>query len=103
MKKYILILFIAIITTNLTFATGPSYIDSIINPIAINDNGDVLCRTLYVENQMGGYGYMDQYYGLCILTKDSIIEYPVFNLDREYYESVLGRDQDTYYDLYSLE
>lgn len=100
MKKNIFTLFIAIITTNLTFATGPSYIDSRINPIAINNNGDVLCKTIYEENQMGGYGYMDRYYGLCILTEDSIIEYPVFKLDGEYYESVINRAQDIYCDLY---
>ncbi|WP_163306688.1 hypothetical protein [Dysgonomonas sp. 521] len=54
-------------------ATGPSYTHAGIRPIAINDKGEVLCRTRFIQNPMGGHYYQDIEYGVCVLTADTII------------------------------
>jgi len=55
--------------------TGPSTIRSIIIPISINENGQILCKTEFTENRIGGYSPMKIHYGFCVITKDTIIEY----------------------------
>lgn len=45
-----------------------------------NDNDYVLCRTLFLKNGMGGANY-NMEYGLCILTKNKIIEYTIFTFN----------------------
>jgi hypothetical protein len=56
-------------------ATGPSYIDSEIKPISINENGEILCRTRFSKNEMGAQRAMKITYGYLVITKDSIIQY----------------------------
>ena len=65
----------------LLLATGPSYIKAEINPISINQKGDILCKTRFESNWMGSHYYMDVNYGLCVLSNDSILEYPIFKLN----------------------
>ena len=47
----------------------------------MNEDGDVLCRTQYTENPMGSHDYTPSVYGLCVLTKGRIIEYPLYKLN----------------------
>jgi len=56
-----------------SFATGPSYVVSNIKPIAISKKGEVLCRTRFIQNPTGGHYYQTIEYGICVLTKDSIL------------------------------
>lgn len=100
MKHAILFILISIIYVGTLSATGPSSIYSVLTPIAINSKGDVLCKTKYKENQTGGYGYMDVYYGLCVLTKKSIVEYPIFKLDAETYDKMEVDPEDGASDKY---
>lgn len=56
-------------------ATGPSYIESEMRPVALNDRGDILCYTRFTKNESGGGMIMPIVYGYCILTQDTIINY----------------------------
>ena len=96
------ILFFVLIAVSYTaiYATGPSYIDSEIRPISINEKGEVLCRTRFEKNPMGAHTYMDIEYGLCVLTKNRIfplsiqtLSYPVDFLNDDVYQ-----EQRYYYD-----
>lgn len=78
--KYLFTILILIIPELLS-ATGPSYIVAKINPIRVNNRGDILCRTKFESNWMGAHYYMNINYGLCVLTKGSILEYPIFKLE----------------------
>ena len=84
------ILLFILITTYFTaiYATGPSYIESEIRPISVNEKGEVLCRTRFVKNPTGAQTLMDVEYGLCVLTKNRIFSlsthtinygYPAYN------------------------
>lgn len=73
--KYILLLLLAHIAS--IHATGPSYINIQITPIARNTQGDILCRTSLEKNNMGGHNFNYIDYGLCVISQDSIIEYPL--------------------------
>lgn len=94
MKKIqilLLTIIIAFITMSMVL-TGPSYIESEIIPISINERGQILCKTRFTQNEMGSYSPMMVEYGFCILTNDSIIEFKtkVLNPDKlnnedEYY------------------
>lgn len=66
-------------------ATGPSYIESLIRPIAINGKGDILCRTKYMENKTGGHYFPEIEYGLCIITKDTILFQKSYIIERDSY------------------
>ena len=57
------------------FATGPSYVYAEMNPVSVNDNGEILCRTRFVKNDMGARWYDKIEYGLCIISNGKIIEY----------------------------
>lgn len=54
-------------------ATGPSHMQSTMKPIATNKKGDILCRTRFYQNPSGGYYELDIQYGLCIITKDTLL------------------------------
>ena len=62
-------------------ATGPSYINSEMNPISINDKGEILCRTRFEKNDTGGHWYQRTEYGLCVISNGKIIEYKTKILD----------------------
>jgi hypothetical protein len=74
-KKYTLLIFTFFVLQSVVSATGPSWIESKIRPISINENGDILCRTRFSKNEMGAHRAMKIVYGYCIITTDSIIEY----------------------------
>lgn len=80
MKRVILVIFILSITMS-TFATGPSYIYAEMNPISVNEKGEVLCRTRFLKNDMGGHWFNRIEYGLCVLTDGKIIEFTTKILD----------------------
>lgn len=90
--KFLLFCILLSISYNFIYATGPSYINSEIRPISINEKGEVLCRTRFQKNPMGNHDYMDIEYGLCVLTKDAILPLSVHILS--YYADSL--DGDTY-------
>lgn len=58
----------------MSFATGPSNISSEIRPIAMNENGDILCKTRFLENWMGSHSYPTISYGIAIIKKNKILE-----------------------------
>lgn len=61
-----------IMSLSLCFATGASGIISNIAPIAINSEGEILCKSFYSENIDGGRHVTDADLSLCIV-KDSKI------------------------------
>lgn len=63
------------------FATGPSYIDAQMHPVSVNDAGEVLCRTQFVENGMGAHALMLVEFGYCVIAGDSIVQFGVHVLD----------------------
>lgn len=73
-KNILLIITITMLHT-LVYATGPSWIESKMNPISINENGEILCRTRFSKNEMGAHSAMKIVYGYCVITTDSIIQY----------------------------
>ena len=77
------------------YATGPSYINSEIKPISINEKGEVLCRTRFEKNPMGAHTYMNIEYGLCVLSKNRIL--PLSTHILSYYDDLL--DDDIYTEL----
>ena len=83
MKRYILVVLILFITIS-AFATGPSYIYSEMNPVSVNEKGEVLCRTRFLKNDMGGHWFQHVEYGLCVLSKGKVIEYKTKILDPKY-------------------
>lgn len=81
-------------------ATGPSYLSAQINPISINANGEILCRTRFEVNPMGASDVMAVEYGLAIIENNQLTEYTTYNLappeegDYDNYQQ-----QRDYYDL----
>ncbi len=61
--------------------TGPSSINSEIKPIAINEKGEILCKTRFTKNEMGGYSFMKVTYGFCIVSEDTIIQFNTMVLE----------------------
>ncbi|WP_271766034.1 hypothetical protein [Aquimarina algiphila] len=94
MRKFIEINILLIMTvflfSSMMNLTGPSSIASEINPISINENGEILCKTRFTKNQMGGYSPMRVEYGFCILSKDTIIQFrgKVLEDNEAYYEQL---------------
>lgn len=81
---YTYLLFSLFALSSLTvFATGPSYIHSEMNPVSVNDKGEILCRTRFVKNDTGGHSYQKIEYGLCVISNGKIIEYKTKTLDPE--------------------
>lgn len=77
----ILLLFLIIFFPFSAFATGPSYLYAEINPVSVNNKGEILCRTRFVKNDTGGHWYNRFEYGLCVITNGEIIEYKTKILD----------------------
>ena len=50
--------------------TGPSYCTYSIDPVAWNDEGDILCRTFIETNESGGHYQPAQKYGWLLLNRD---------------------------------
>lgn len=76
----------AIFSFSILYATGPSYIRSQFIPIAMNDRGEVLCKTRYEENGMGAHAAIRVSFGFCIITKDTLISYPGKVMDPDDYD-----------------
>ncbi|NDV59412.1 hypothetical protein [Bacteroides sp. 519] len=81
MKTIITSIILNILIATSLFATGPSFIKSEMNPVAVNSRGDVLCYTRFQKNEMGAHRPMPIVYGYCILTQDTIIHYTMTVLD----------------------
>lgn len=92
MKK--ILFFLAFITLlsfeSIGYITGPSTIESTIKPISINKKGEILCKTRFTKNEMGAYSPMKIEYGLCILSKDTIIEFKT--------KTIEPSPEDSYYE-----
>lgn len=84
------VLLLLLFVSTAIYATGPSYVRSWIRPVSVNKKGDILCRTRYEENTMGGHWYMSSEYGLCVITKGRIIEYRTKYLDN----SIIGESDN---------
>lgn len=92
MKKILFAILLALSTY--TYATGPSYLWEKIKPISVNKNGEILCRTKYIINEMGSRIISDVEYGVCVLTGDSIVKRQFYTLsyeDPEEYEEYATR------------
>lgn len=76
-----LLLFFFIIFPVSTFATGPSVLFSKMNPVSVNDKGEILCRTRYFENNFGARCCESIEYGLCVISNSKIIEYKTKFID----------------------
>lgn len=85
LSRYILTIFL-LGFVNLVSATGPSYIHSEIRPISINNKGEVLCRTRFLQNPMGAHTYMPVTYGLCVLSKNRIVSLATYDYNPADYE-----------------
>ena len=75
MKTVLSLIILNLILISSVYATGPSFIESEMNPVAVNSRGDVLCYTRFQRNEMGAHRPMPIVYGYCILTQDTIIHY----------------------------
>lgn len=71
--RMLLLLFITFPVS--TFATSPSFNTSQINPVSVNDKGEILCKTRYIEDNIGRNGNETAEYGLCVISNGRIIEY----------------------------
>lgn len=78
--------FFLFLITSLSYATGPSYVRSQLIPIALNDRGELLCKTRYEENGMGAHAAIRVVFGFCVITKDTLISYPDVVLDPNDYD-----------------
>jgi len=74
-KLLITILFFIISTICFSIdSTGLSSVTSKIIPISVNNKGEILCKTRFTKNEMGGSMSTIVEYGFCILSNDSIKE-----------------------------
>ncbi|WP_075341933.1 hypothetical protein [Tenacibaculum agarivorans] len=89
-KKIVSLLFVITLLAFNSVAdiTGPSTIESEIQPIAINKKGEILCKTRFTKNEMGAYSPMKITYGFCIISNGKIIEFTTKVLDVDYNEAV---------------
>lgn len=78
--------FLLFLIFSLGYATGPSYVRSQFIPIAMNEKGQVLCKTRYEENGMGAHAAIRVVFGFCVITQDTIISYPGVVLDPNDYD-----------------
>ncbi len=74
-KRYFILILLGMILYGNVCATGPSYIESKIIPISINEKGEILCRTRFSKNEMGSHAAKKITYGYCVITAGSIIQY----------------------------
>ena len=84
LQKALLLIPLLFVFSPELLATGPSYIKAGIKPISINDKGEVLCRTRFLKNPSGGHYVLDIEYGLCVLTGDTILQFPIDTVSFEY-------------------
>lgn len=91
MKIFIILQLIIFITCSI-YSTGASFIECIINPVSINKDDYILCKTKIQKNSMGALRQMPIEYGWIIINQSGEIEY-----FKEYYF-----DTDSY-ELYDLE
>jgi len=85
-EKTLLTLALLLLTTLAIYATGPSNMAVIIEPISINSNGDVLCKASHYLNKEGALMQMPLTYSFLVIHVDrSITEY------EWYYLNTLGR------------
>lgn len=60
----------------MSFATGITMITSELVPLAINAEGDVLCKSRYSENSTGAHRLMPTNYGLCLVKNGEVEPVP---------------------------
>jgi len=84
-KKYSLLIITLFTLHSVVFATGPSWIESKIRPISINENGEILCRTRFSKNEMGAQKAMKVVYGYCVITADTIIQFKTQEIEPDGY------------------
>lgn len=96
MKKsiiFVLILFAACFFSAVIFATGPSFVTAVIQPISVNTDGVILCKTRFEDNCLGALRIMPIQYGWAVIFRDGKIEeYPSYYFDADSYtdEKLLG-------------
>ncbi|HZH88901.1 MAG TPA: hypothetical protein VFD78_06940 [Chitinophagaceae bacterium] len=89
MKRIILFLIFIFITLSpvSTKATGPSHMSSIIQPISINSDGVILCKTKFEQNYMGAHRVMPIQYGWALVFPEGEIkEYLFYYFDTDSYK-----------------
>lgn len=84
---------------NIALATGPSSVQSIIIPIAINEQGDVLCKSKFTKNAMGAHDFMPIQYGLFLVKDKKITMLEEFVL--EPYSNSTSSDVDSLINIYN--
>lgn len=77
----LLLLLIGLLSIGSMQATGPSWVTSQLCPVSINSQGDILCKMRLQKNDTGGYYYTPIQYGLCVLSKGQLLEYPTDSID----------------------
>lgn len=82
-KKYLFLIAVMTLVQSAIFATGPSWIESKIRPISINEKGEILCRTRFSKNETGGHTVMKVVYGYCVISADTIIQYKTQEIEPE--------------------
>lgn len=73
--SFLLVVLLSVLCCSMTTFTGPSWMDSGIIPISVNKKGEILCKTRFVQNHMGGHGPQTLKYGFCVISNDSIIQF----------------------------
>ena len=84
-KKYFFLIIIFFLFQSLVSTTGPSWIDSKIRPISINEKGEILCRTRFSKNEMGAQKAMKVVYGYCVIKADTIIQFQTQEIEPDGY------------------
>ncbi|NDV68371.1 hypothetical protein [Dysgonomonas sp. 25] len=93
MKRLILLFLLSIFFFDAAWSTGPSYIHAEMRPISVNDKGEILCRTRFEKNPMGGHYPMDIEYGVCVITSDTIVMYGTHLLQYQGYPTYESYEQ----------
>lgn len=83
MKKLLLALSLV---SSLAYATGPSVVDARIQPLSINDQGELLYKYLIVENPTGGYAPHPMVSGLGIFktSNHEVVSQDILTIDPAY-------------------
>lgn len=86
MKKTIMVIMLCFALGGVVFATGPSWMTSIIQPVSVNQDGVILCKTKFEQNSIGSRMIMPTQYGWAVIFPDGKIkEYPFHYFDTESY------------------
>lgn len=86
MKKVIMVIMLCFAFGGVIFATGDSWMTSIIQPVSVNQDGVILCKTEFEQNSTGARTIMPIEYGWAIVFPDGKIkEYPFHYFDTESY------------------